>query len=126
LESPYTIEVTKIEVTGVQQKGIYTIEGEKWAKDGATTTSFDFINGAKGAKVIIPVEQTLKVAITYDVLFDGTKISSGVTKTGTIPATTYAKNTVYKVSATIGLTEIQFSITTVPGFGNGGEVDLEL
>ncbi len=124
LESPYTINVTKIEVSNIQQNGIYTIgAATPWAKDGDATTSFDFVNGAK---VIIPVEQTLDVAITYDVLFNGTTISSGVTKTGTIPATPYAENTVYKVSATIGLTEIQFSISEVVGFGNGGEVDVTL
>lgn len=122
LESPYTINVTNIVVSNLQQKGIYTIEGEKWEKDGEATTSFDFIDGAK---VIIPVDQTLDVAITYDVLFDGTTISQGVTKTGTIPATTYAENTVYKVSATIGLTEIQFSISEVEGFGTGSDVTVQ-
>ena len=124
LESPYTIKVTNIVVSNLQQKGIYTIgAATPWAKDGVDTTSFDFIDGAK---VIIPVAQTLDVAITYDVLFDGTTISPGVTKTGTIPATNYAENTVYKVSATIGLTEIQFSISEVAGFDNGGEVDVTL
>lgn len=122
LEDPYTIKVTKIEVSGIQQMGKYTIESKKWEKDGDTTTSFDFVNGAK---LIIPVEQTLDVAITYDVLFDDTTISQGVTKTGTIPTTTYAENTVYKVSATIGLTEIQFSISTVAGFGDDTNVTVQ-
>lgn len=123
LESPYTIKVTNIVVSDIQQKGKYTIgAATPWAKDGDTTTSFDFIDGAK---VIIPVEQTLDVAITYDVLFNDTTISQGVTKTGTIPATTYAENTVYKVSATIGLTEIQFSISTVEGFGSDTNVTVQ-
>ena len=116
LESPYTIEVKSISVTGFQNKGIYTINGGTWAKDGDVANLT--LNFENGAKVFIPVEQTLEATITYDVKFNETVISKDVKKTGNINATTpYAENTAYKVSASIGLNEIQFTTTALSGFG---------
>ena len=123
LKSPYSIVVKSISVTGFQNKGIYTINGDTWAKDGddASLTLY-FENGAK---VFIPVEQTLKATITYDVKFNETVISKDVKKTGNINATTpYAKNTAYKVSASIGLNEIKFSVASVGAFADNGEASV--
>ena len=118
LDSAYSIEVKSISVAGFENKGVYTISPAGWAKaDDSAKTTLTFANGAGGAKVIIPVNQTLSVTITYDVKFGETTISTNATKTGTIAACTYEKNTVYKISAVIGLNAIQFTTTAISGFG---------
>ena len=118
----YTFNVTNIKVDGVQKKGIYTVGAQTpWAKDGNTTTTLNFANGADDGDgyQILPVEQTLVVTIYYDTKLNGTKVSEA-TKTVTIPAKLYAANTCYKVSGQLSLAgEIQFTISQVIGFGNG-------
>lgn len=138
LDSAYAIEVKSISVTGFDNKGVYTIspaEGEaNWAvATGSEKTTLTFANGASGAQLIIPVAQALNVTVTYDVKFgvgEGEKevISANATKTGTIASTTYNANTVYKISAAIGLNEIKFTTTAVSGFGTseqGGSVTIQ-
>ena len=120
LDPAYSIEVKSISVTGFENKGVYTISPAGWAKaaDSAAETTLTFANGEDGAKVIIPVNQTLSVIVTYDVKFGGTTISTDATKTGTIAQYTYKENTVYKISAAIDLNEIQFTTTALSGFGS--------
>ena len=127
LDPAYAIDVKSISVTGFENKGVYTIspaEGKaNWAKaDDSVATTLTFANGEGGAQLIIPVAQALNVTVTYDVKFgvgEGEKevISANATKTGTIASTTYKENTVYKISAAIGLNEIKFTTTAVSGFG---------
>ena len=119
----YTFDVTNIKVVGVQEKGIYTVGAQTpWAKDGDTTTTLNFQNGA--GYQILPLNQTLTVTIYYDTKLNGTKVSEA-TKTATIPATLYAANTCYKVSGQLSLAgEIQFTVSQVIGWttdrnGNG-------
>lgn len=110
----YSIDVTGISVTGVTDKGIYTVDGGTWAKDStAATTTLTFgKQGAYETRQILPVEQTLNVTISYDIYFGGTKISAA-TKSGEITKT-FAKNTVYNIVATITMTnEIKFTVEEV-------------
>lgn len=126
LDNAYTVEVTNIAVTGVQSAGTYTIGTTNlWVKDGANTTSLNFTNGENGAKLIIPVEQTLGVTITYDVTFGGQKISTGVTKTGTVAAFTYQEGHAYKITASIGLNRIDFTLVNLDGFTTGAEGNVQ-
>jgi uncharacterized protein (UPF0264 family) len=132
----YSIEVTSITVNGVVDKGIYTVDGGIWAEDipTAATTSLTFgttdvIDSNKTAvaswtRQILPVNQTLAVTIVYDIKYKGTKISTA-TKTGTIPAQTYVKNTVYNITAEIDAKEIKFTVDSVNGFGNTVADDVE-
>lgn len=132
----YSIEVTGITVNGVVDKGIYTVDGGTWAEDipTAATTSLTFgttgvidSNGsdvASATRQILPVNQTLAVTIVYDIKYKGTKISTA-TKTGTIPAQTYVKNTVYNITAEIDANKIEFTVDSVNGFGNTVADDVE-
>lgn len=127
LGNDYSIEVTNIAVSGVQLAGTYNYDNENktwsWNKDGDTTTTLNFANGANGAELIIPVNQTLGITITYNIKFGETTISTGATKTGTIAARDYAQNTVYKIGAEIGLNKIDFTVTSLNGF-NSPEVNV--
>ena len=114
----YSIKVTGITVENVAENGIYTVGATTpWAQDGATKTALTF--GADGTETrqILPVEQTLKVTVAYDIYYGDTQISSA-TKSGTVTET-FAKNTVYNITATITMTnEIQFTVNSVNGWNN--------
>lgn len=128
----YSIEVTGITVTGAKKDGLYTI-GTTFENSTWTTTTEDTVpsltfgttdviasNGTDGASEthqILPVQQTLTVAIAYDINYKGTKVAS-TTKSGNIPAQTYQKNTVYNITANIDATKIQFSVNAVDGFNS--------
>lgn len=132
MTADYTFKVTDISVTGIKDKGVYTIAGETWdlavgAADLATALSFGTTeeipvnNGAKVAsttRLILPVEQTLAVTINYDIYCKGQKVAS-TSKTGTVPTTTYAAKTLYNVATTLSLTDqIEFTVNSVGGFSN--------
>ena len=139
----YSIEVTGITVGGVTDKGVYTISGDgTWAKasDAATvatplsfgTTDVIASNGnavASETHQILPVEQTLTVAIAYDIYYNdgtGAKKIASTTKSGNIPAQTYQKNTVYNITAEIDAKKIQFSVNAVRGFdSSAGNVTVQ-
>lgn len=131
LATGYSIQVTGISVTDVAKNGVYTVSSGTWAKDGDVTTDAPLTFGATGViasagsavasetRQILPVEQTLAVAIAYDIYYNdgsGNKKISSTAKTGTIPATTYAKNSVYNITAEIDATKIQFTVAGVNGF----------
>lgn len=134
LAEKYSYTVTGITVTGVAKQGTCTVAGKAWAKDGDTTTSLTFgtttaIAGGSNAvasetRQILPVEQTLAITITYDIAFNGTIIATGATLSGTIPARSYAANTVYNINATITGTQIDFTLGTVGGWATGSNIDL--
>lgn len=134
MQGNYNIQVTSITVTGVAKEGTYTVNGGTWAQDGSTTTQLTFgttgdiaSNGsavASETRQILPVAQTLAVTIAYDIYYGSTKISNA-TKSGTIPAQVYAKETVYNITAAISATnQIQFTVNTVDGWTTGGGINL--
>lgn len=127
-------QVTEIRVTGVAEEGIYTVNGGTWAQSGDTTTELTFgtatVAGgttvaASDARQILPVAQTLSVTITYDVLDSNDNTVGTLTKEGTITQT-FAKNTVYAVTATLTGSAIDFSLGTVGGWGTeNGEITVQ-
>ena len=126
MAADYSIEVKGITVEGAKEDGLYTIETETWAKTTEDTVS-SLTFGTTGViasantavasatRQILPVEQTLAVTIAYDIYCKGTKVSSA-TKSGTIPAQTYQKNTVYNITAEIDANKIEFTVNSVNGF----------
>ena len=121
----YSIKVTGITVTGVAEKGVYDVVNEEWAQDGTTTTQLTFGNqDAYETRQILPVNQALNVTIAYDIYYGSTKISSA-TKSGTIPSQTYAKKTVYNITATITAnSKIEFTVKSVGGWTTGSGITL--
>ena len=127
----YSIQVTNITVAGVTDKGVYTVNGGTWDKaDDAATVATPLTFGTTAAIAsadsavasmthqILPVQQTLTVAIAYDIYFNdgtGAKKIASTTKTGEI-SQSFVKNTVYNITAEINATEIQFSVKSVNGF----------
>lgn len=119
-----TYKVTDISVTGFTDKGVYTVDGGTWAKDAGAANDVTLTFGttdnvttntpqiATETRQFLPLEQTLAVRITYDVYQNAAKIGT-LTKTGTIRATTYAKNTLYNVVATLTGNEITFTVHEV-------------
>ena len=98
-KNDYSVVVKDIAVTGVVNKGTYYIVGTTdpevaagtWEKaTDATTVSQDYYNPDATNKyvshLLIPVAHELGVTVTYDILFNGTVISS-VTKPGTVTHT---------------------------------------
>ena len=121
----YSIDVTSITVGKVAEKGVYNVAAGTWAQDGDTTTTLTFgRQDAYETRQILPVTQALEVTIAYDIYRGTTKISSA-TKTGTIPSQTYAKKTVYNVTATITATsEIKFTVNAVNDWTTGSGITL--
>ncbi|MBO5901596.1 MAG: fimbrillin family protein [Alistipes sp.] len=130
-----TYQVTEIRVTGVAKEGVYTVNGGTWAQSGVTTTELTFgtatvaggdTEPASETRQILPlpVAQTLNVTITYDVM-SGDDVVGTLTKEGTITQT-FAKNTVYAVTATLTGSAIDFSLGTVGGWGaENGEITVQ-
>ena len=128
MAADYSIEVTGITVGGVTDKGVYTVSGGTWAKatDAATVPSLTFgttdviasanTDVASETRQILPVEQELAVTIAYDIYYGGSTKISAATKSGTIPAQTYLKNTVYNITAEIDANKIEFTVDSVNGF----------
>ena len=107
-QSNQEIEVMSITVTGFVEKGIYDVGGDKWAQNGSTTTTLNFINsdGELEPRQILPipdVEQVLDVTIKYK--FANVEFE----KSGTITQE-FEQNTVYVVTATLTGVAIDFSI----------------
>ena len=123
----YTFDITSIKATGVQAKGTYTIgttiENGVWAPVAGTPIALEFVNGPLQ---ILPVEQTLEITLTYDIKFNGTKISSA-TKSATLNSYDFEANTAYNVTATLSLTDqIEFTVNEVDGWTtNSGDITLQ-
>ena len=140
MATDYSIKVTGITVTGAMKDGLCTIadpfENSTWnttteakvpSLTFGTTGVIDSATSAVASETrqILPVNQTLAVTIAYDINYKGTKVSSA-TKAGTIPAMTYAKNTVYNITAAIDGNKIEFTVTGVEGFNDPAvEEDVE-
>lgn len=109
----YSFEVTGITVTGHDADGAYTIDSATW--DDTYTPSSETLNFADGAThQIIPGKQTLSIALTYDILYKGTKISS-VTSDPKSLEYIFVKNYYYNVVVTIPApgAEITFTLKEV-------------
>ena len=138
MQGNYKIAVTGITVTGAKKDGLYTIE-DTFENSTWTTTSEDKVPSltfgttgviasagsavASETRQILPVAQTLNVTVAYDIYYGDTKIAKA-TKTGAITKD-FAKKTVYNIVATITATnEIKFTVNTVNGWANGGDITL--
>lgn len=131
-----TYKVTDISVTGFTDKGVYTVDGGTWAEDASATNNVELTFGettniADGGSAIatetrqfLPVNQELDVTITYDVYQNAAKIGT-LTKEGTIPATTYAKNTLYNVVATLTGNAITFTVNSVEGWNPNPDINVQ-
>ena len=126
-----TYKVTDISVTRFTDKGVYEIADDgsngTWAEDTDAAYNVELTFGetakieggdndiATETRQFLPLEQTLAVTITYDVYQNDTVIGQ-LTKTGTIPATTYEKNKLYNVVATLTGNDIKFTVSSVGGW----------
>jgi hypothetical protein len=134
----YTFNVTGVSFTGHDTTGTYTISSGEWDEDvTASGTALSF--GAPGAVAstavaaptthqIIPGEQTLNVTVTYDILYNGTTMSTGVTATKEL-AHTFEKSNVYNIAVVLPApgNPIQFSVDETNGVGawtDGGSTNL--
>ncbi|MBO5901595.1 MAG: fimbrillin family protein [Alistipes sp.] len=142
----YSIEVTSITVGNVAEDGLYTIEDEEWEATTTDKTNLTFGNTgviastnsavASATRQILPVEQELAVTIVYNIYYNdnnggGNQQISTATKTGTIPAQTYVKNTVYNITAAIDGKKIEFTVNSVNGWTSGdidgdGDIDTDI
>ena len=135
LGNGYTAVITSIAVENVIKNGTYTINTTNntitngtWAAVGTNTveTALEFKDSA--SHLIIPVEQDLTVTITYNIQFNGTTLSSGLTKTGDV-SHAFAANTVYNITGTLdALKPIKFTVTEQNGLGawtEGGNVSVQ-
>ena len=135
----YSIKVTGISVDGALDKGVYTVAGDgAWEKATdaaklATPLSFGttdvLANGVSAVAShtcqILPLEQKQKldITITYEIYYGGQLLSTN-TKAGSVDQT-FAKDTVYSINAAITGSRIQFTVSSVAGFTNSGNITLE-
>lgn len=136
-ETNQTYQVTGISVTGFTNTGDYAVAGGTWAKatgaaDNVTLTFGTTGNVTSAAPVVasetrqfLPVNQTLGVTITYNVM-QGANVVGTLTKTGTIAVQDYVKNTVYNVVATLSGNEIKFTVQSVGGWSTPTPPNIEL
>lgn len=126
----YSFEITSVSISDLTDKGVYTISDDTWAAatDASTT---ELIFGAGTANVtsdapttstlshqILPLTETAQIRVTYDILYNDTKIMVGETQTATMTDQVFAQNTVYNINITLPApgAPIQFSVTEVGGF----------
>lgn len=121
----YGYAITSVSFTGHDSTGTYTI-GSGW--DTTVTASSTALNFGTGnvTHQIIPGAQTLNVTVAYEILYNGTKISStSVAKELTY---TFAQNTNYNIKVTIPAPggEIKFTTQAVGTWtpNNGGDLGL--
>lgn len=133
----YAFNIKDVTISGLTAKGKYAINGT-WAADGAETTSLSFGTGtanvASGVSAtstashqILPLTQTLSVTVTYDIIYDGPTIMTGETQTATLSNQAFEANKVYSINVKMPApgAKIEFSVTSVGGFSNGGTIDIE-
>ncbi len=134
-----TYKVTGISVTGFTDKGVYTIADDgngTWAADTGATNTVTLTFGttdnvttntpqtATETRQFLPLNQELDVTITYDVYQNAAKIGT-LTKEGTIPATPYAKNTLYNVVATLTGNAITFTVSNIGGWTTNPDINVQ-
>lgn len=131
----YKYEISDITVSGIPTQGVYTVgstvNNGTWAKVGDNTVSANTpLNFGKATEdyLIIPVEQTMTVKFSYDVLFKGQKISTILVEK---PLTyEFAQKTVYNIQVTLPTlgNEIQFTVQAMPqdAWANGGSPNITL
>lgn len=136
----YTFVVTDVSFKGHDTEGTYTISTSKW-DDVITASSAALSFGAAGAVVnatkvyasethqIIPGNQTLAIAITYDIIYNGNMMSEGVTTTKNLTHP-FEQNKVYNIAVKLPApgNPIQFSVDETNGVGgwlDGGEAEVQ-
>ena len=122
-QNNYSVVVKNIAVTGAVANGTYTVGNAvidgTWAKTAdAATIDQDYYEGSNYVShLLIPVQQTLGVTVTYDIKFGETTISSDLTKEGSVNYT-FATNTAYTITAKLSaLNAIQFTVAENNGLG---------
>ena len=132
----YTFEVTAVSFTGHDLNGTYTIEGSAWdSAYNASTTALSFDVPANNVVTttapvaattthqIIPGNQALAIAVTYDIIYDGKKVYVGETAEKTLEYD-FAKNNVYNIVVKLPAPgqPITFTVesTGVTGWENNG------
>ena len=130
----YTYTMTNIMVDGIPSNGVYTVgttvaNGTWTAGSGvvAENAALDFGTFATpNAHLIIPVEQTMNIKFSYDILYKGTSISTiNVNEDLTY---TFAQKTVYNINVTLPAlgNKIEFTVTAKPGdFTSDGSVNVQ-
>lgn len=130
----YTYTMTNIMVDGIPSNGVYTVgttvANGTWAAGSgvvAENAALDFGTFATpNAHLIIPVEQTMNIKFSYDIVYKGTSISTiTVDKDLTY---TFAQKTVYNINVTLPAlgNKIEFTVTAKPGdFTSGGSIDVQ-
>ena len=130
----YTYTMTNIMVDGIPSNGVYTVgttvaNGTWTAGSGvvAENAALDFGTFATpNAHLIIPVEQTMNIKFTYDIVYKGTSIST-ITVDEDLTYT-FAQKTVYNINVTLPAlgNKIEFTVTAKPGdFTSGGSVNVQ-
>lgn len=130
----YTFDVKDVKVT-TWANGVYTIAGDTWAQDGATTAELTFTGDTDlaynapleaGAHLVIP-NSTVTISFTYVEKLNGTAyLEVPVSKTLT---TTLLKNYSYNVSVELSKNnEIKFTVDETGGLADyveGGDVTVQ-
>ena len=122
-DGDYTYSMTDIKVSGIPASGVYTVgttvDNGTWAAGTDTIADSDALNfgddADQDAHLIIPVNQTMNIKFTYDIIFKGTPISTIVVdETLTY---TFAQKTVYNINVTLPAlgNKIQFTVKSIPG-----------
>ena len=126
----YTYTMTDILVDGIPSNGVYTVENGTWAAGSGVVAENDALNfgtfAAPNAHLIIPVEQTMNIKFSYNIVYKGTPIST--IEVDEDLEYTFAQKTVYNVKVTLPAlgNKIEFTVTAKPGdFTSGGSVSVQ-
>ena len=126
----YTYTMTDILVDGIPSNGVYTVENGTWEAGAGVVAEEDALNfgtfAAPNAHLIIPVEQTMNIKFSYNIVYKGTPIST--IEVDENLEYTFAKKTVYNVKVTLPAlgNKIEFTVTAKPGdFTSGGSVSVQ-
>lgn len=125
----YTFKVNSISFTNHDKTGTYTI-GTGWDTDVTTSNealSFvaptDYVTTtasqvATTTHQIIPGNQTLKVTVNYDILYNNNTVYAGMSDTKDLTYS-FAQNSVYNINVTLPApgAEIKFTVNSVNGVG---------
>lgn len=131
-----TYKITNIAISGLTEKGTYTISNSSWANDGTGTKSLSFGNATNETsesatdaqsitnatpvtshfeRLILPGEQDLTIAFTEEFYYNGILMkTTDVTKTLTH---TFAANGAYNIAVTLKSgAEITFTVGSMTGW----------
>ena len=126
----YTYTMTNILVNGIPSNGVYTVENGTWKAGAGVVAEVAALNfgtfAAPNAHLVIPVEQTMNIKFSYNIVYKGTPIST--IEVDEDLEYTFAQKTVYNVKVTLPAlgNKIEFTVTAKPGdFTSGGSVSVQ-